>query len=154
VFPAFCSYVYMCAKGQLLSECPLQSPPVEGEWPVVVRSLLSSNMRPHFKIRKSLGKNKNMVMGPDVIRNWDWLCWRRSAAIYPTDGRMVSNSASYSRSVGFESTPENVYIDWCFLVSPDSSAKCWENTPNRPQLLVEKHCFGTWWPYWKWDDWV
>jgi hypothetical protein len=31
---------------------------------VVVRSLLSSKRKPRLKIHKSLGKNKNMNMGP------------------------------------------------------------------------------------------
>jgi hypothetical protein len=67
-----------------VSEWPLESPQVEGEWPVVVRALLSPNRRPHFKTRKSLWKNKNMVMGLNGTRNRDWLCWRGPAAIFST----------------------------------------------------------------------
>jgi hypothetical protein len=47
------------------------SPPVEGEWPVAVRPHISLKRRPHFKTRKSFGKNKNMVMVPDGTRNQD-----------------------------------------------------------------------------------
>jgi hypothetical protein len=58
-------------KEQLVSECPLESAPEEGEGPIVVRPLLSLKRRPHFKIRKSLGKNEYSVMGPDANRNQD-----------------------------------------------------------------------------------
>jgi hypothetical protein len=44
-----------------VGECPLDSPSPEGEGPVVVRPLLSSKRRPHFKTRISLAKNKNIA---------------------------------------------------------------------------------------------
>jgi hypothetical protein len=47
----------------------------ERERPVVVRPLLSSKVRPHFKIHKSHRKNKYLVIGPEGTRNQDWLCW-------------------------------------------------------------------------------
>jgi hypothetical protein len=47
-----------------VSECPLQSPPGDGQWPAAVRPLLLLKTRPHFKTCKSLGKNKNMVRMP------------------------------------------------------------------------------------------
>jgi hypothetical protein len=51
-----CARVCACGgEGQLVSECPLESPPVEGEWPVIIRPLLSLKRRPHFKTRKSIG---------------------------------------------------------------------------------------------------
>jgi hypothetical protein len=46
----------------------MESPPVERELPVVIRPLLSSKMRPHFKTYESLGK-KNRVMGLDRTSN-------------------------------------------------------------------------------------
>jgi hypothetical protein len=55
--------------GQSVTDCPLDSPPVEGECPVAVRPLLSSKRGPNFKICRRLGKNKNMIMGPDGMRN-------------------------------------------------------------------------------------
>jgi hypothetical protein len=70
-------FVYVCGgEGQLVSEDPFESPPIEGQWPVVVRSLVSPKGRPHFEMRKSLRKNKNIVMGPDGTWKQDWLCWR------------------------------------------------------------------------------
>jgi hypothetical protein len=70
-----CVCVCVCGgKDQLVSECPLESPPGEGECPVVVRPLPPPKRRPHFKTSKSLRKNKNMVMGPDGTRNQDLLC--------------------------------------------------------------------------------
>jgi hypothetical protein len=48
---------YMWWKGPV-SERPLESPLVEGEWPVVVRPLLSSNRRPQFKTWKSCKEQK------------------------------------------------------------------------------------------------
>jgi hypothetical protein len=38
-----------------------------------------------LKICRSPRRNKNMVLGPDGIRNQDWLRWRGPPAIYPTD---------------------------------------------------------------------
>jgi hypothetical protein len=38
-----------------------------------VCTTFSVRRRPHFKTRKSLGKNKNMVMGSDGARNQDLL---------------------------------------------------------------------------------
>jgi hypothetical protein len=38
-----------------------------------VRAPFSVKRRPHFKTRKSLGKNKNVVMGTDGARNQDLL---------------------------------------------------------------------------------
>jgi hypothetical protein len=81
-------------KAHLLSECPLKTPPVEGEWPEVVR-LLSSKRRPHFKTHESLGKNNSTVLGPDGTRNQDWLCWWRPAAIYPTDQCQLQMSTHF-----------------------------------------------------------
>jgi hypothetical protein len=49
----------------------------------VVTTFLSPKRRPHLKIRKNLGKNKNIVMGPDWARN-QRLCWRGPAVIYWT----------------------------------------------------------------------
>jgi hypothetical protein len=67
-------------EGHLVSECPLDRPLIEKEWPVAVRSLLLLKRRSYFKTRKSLRKNKNMVMGPDKAQNQDLLYWRRPAA--------------------------------------------------------------------------
>jgi hypothetical protein len=66
------------------SESQQSHSPVEGEWPVVVRPLLSSKRRSHFETYKSLGKNKNMAVGPDEVRNQERLCWRGPTAIYWT----------------------------------------------------------------------
>jgi hypothetical protein len=48
--------------GQLVGECPLESPPAQEEWPVIVRHphLLK---RPLFKTRKSLRKNRKHGQG-------------------------------------------------------------------------------------------
>jgi hypothetical protein len=43
-------------------ECPLESPPAEGEWPVVVRLLLSSKRWPHFKARGSRGPKPRITV--------------------------------------------------------------------------------------------
>jgi hypothetical protein len=43
-------------------------------WRLEVGPLVSSWRGPHFKTRKSLGKNKIMVMGADRVRNQDRLC--------------------------------------------------------------------------------
>jgi hypothetical protein len=40
-----------------------------------------------IKKRKSLGKNKNVIMSPDGARNQELLCWRGPAAIYWTGQR-------------------------------------------------------------------
>jgi hypothetical protein len=53
-------------EGQAVSECPLESPPVEGERPVAVRPFLSLRRKPHFRTRKSFVKNKNMATGLKV----------------------------------------------------------------------------------------
>jgi hypothetical protein len=58
------------------------TPPVDGEWPVVVRPHRSSKRRPHLKKTQKSGKNKNMVIGHDGTRNQDCLCWRGSAEVY------------------------------------------------------------------------
>jgi hypothetical protein len=74
--------VCVCGGGDRkgsVSEWPLESPPVE--WPVVVRPVLSSKVRPHFKIRKIHGKNKYLVVGPRGTRNQDWLCWIGSGRV-------------------------------------------------------------------------
>jgi hypothetical protein len=87
-----CVCVCVCGGGQSLSGCPLESPPVEGEWPVVVRPFLSSKKWAHFKTRKSLRKKKNVTMGSDGTWKQNWLCWRRPARIYPpylTDRRTM-----------------------------------------------------------------
>jgi hypothetical protein len=80
-----CVCVYVCERERSvkvpINECPLESPPVEGEWPLVVRPLPSMKRRPHFKTCKSLGKNKNTVMGPGGSWNQDLLCWWGPAAI-------------------------------------------------------------------------
>jgi hypothetical protein len=75
----------ICHSVQSLERNATPTSPVEGEWPVVARPLLSSKRRPHFKTRRRNGKNKNMVTGPSGTRNEDWLCWWEPAAIYPTD---------------------------------------------------------------------
>jgi hypothetical protein len=63
---ADCVCVCVCVgEGQFVSECLLESPSEQGEWPVVVRPLLSLKRRPHFKTCKSFGKYKNMVVGPN-----------------------------------------------------------------------------------------
>jgi hypothetical protein len=72
-------------EGQLVNECLLKSLPVEREWPVVIRLLLSSKRMPGFKTSKSLGKNKNMDMGSDGTWNQHWMCWWGPAAVYLTD---------------------------------------------------------------------
>jgi hypothetical protein len=74
-------------KDRLVSEFPLESPPLEGEWPALVRRHLSLKRRLHFKTRKSFAKNKNTVIGPYGARNQDWLCLRGPAAINPTDSQ-------------------------------------------------------------------
>jgi hypothetical protein len=51
-------------EAQLVTECRLESPPVEGECPAVARTLLTRKMSPHFKARTSLGTNKNLVTAP------------------------------------------------------------------------------------------
>jgi hypothetical protein len=38
---------------------------VEREWPVVVKAFLSLKRRPHFKICRSLGNNKNTFTVPE-----------------------------------------------------------------------------------------
>jgi hypothetical protein len=60
----------------LVSECPLERTLVEG-----VRSFILLKRRLNLKTRKSLRKNKSIVMGPDKAQNQDLLCWRRPAAI-------------------------------------------------------------------------
>jgi hypothetical protein len=90
-------YMYMYIDKEqggrrVVSECPVESLSVEGEWPVVMRPLLSSKRRPHFKTHKSLGKNKNMVMGPDGARNHDCL-WQ---------GRANSNLPDPTRKTGID----------------------------------------------------
>jgi hypothetical protein len=52
-------------EGKLVSECPLDSPLVERECPLVVKPVLSLKRRPHFKTCRRLGKNKNMIMVPE-----------------------------------------------------------------------------------------
>jgi hypothetical protein len=54
-----CVGVCVCVKkGQLVSECPLDSSSVKGVWPVVVKHLLSSKRGPHFKTRKCCKEEK------------------------------------------------------------------------------------------------
>lgn len=54
----------------------------EREWPVVVRPLLLSKKRPHYKAHESLGeRNKHMVMGPNGTWNQDSLWSQGPAAI-------------------------------------------------------------------------
>jgi hypothetical protein len=48
---------------QLLSKCPLESLPSREGVTGIVRPLLLLKRRRYFKTRKSLRKNKNMVMG-------------------------------------------------------------------------------------------
>lgn len=43
--------------------CPLQSPPAEGEWPLVARSLCASKRKPLFKICQNLGKKQKCGHG-------------------------------------------------------------------------------------------
>jgi hypothetical protein len=62
-------------------ECPFMSPPVEGEWPVILSSLLLSKRRSHLNTCTSFGKNKNMIMGPHGSWNRELLCWRPPAAV-------------------------------------------------------------------------
>jgi hypothetical protein len=71
----------------------LESPPSEGDWPVVDSPFIFLKRRPNFEIHKSLGKNRNTVMGPDGTQNQDWLCWQRPAAVHLTDqqGRLGKN---------------------------------------------------------------
>jgi hypothetical protein len=79
-----CVYVIcVCRRGPVRSECLLKSPPLVGEWPIVVRPLHMSKKMLHLKTRKSL--RNNMVRGTDATQKQDWLCWRGPAAIYPTD---------------------------------------------------------------------
>jgi hypothetical protein len=72
---------------KLMSECPLESPPV------VLRPFLTSKKRPHLKRSKILGNNKNIVMGPDGTRHQDWLCWRGPIAIHPPTDRPIDVSS-------------------------------------------------------------
>jgi hypothetical protein len=51
-------------KGQLVKKCPLELLPLEGEFPVVVITLLSLNKKPHFKTCKSLRKKQKI---------WSWV---------------------------------------------------------------------------------
>jgi hypothetical protein len=81
-------YEYVCGgEGQLVTEFPLESPPVGREWPIVVIPLVSLNKGPHFKT-SSLVKNKNKIMGLDGARSQDQQCWRGPAAISVTDRRI------------------------------------------------------------------
>jgi hypothetical protein len=51
--------IHVCeGKGQLVSECQLELPPVEGEWLVVVRPLLSSKRRPVSRLVKVWERTK------------------------------------------------------------------------------------------------
>lgn len=56
-------------KSQLVSECPLESPPAEREWPVVVRHLPLLKMRPHFETNKTLEKSKHVVPSHNWTQN-------------------------------------------------------------------------------------
>jgi hypothetical protein len=76
--------LFLLLRGERFRECMyvcVQSspPPVEGEWP-----LLSSKRGPDFKTRKTLGKKKNMAIGPNRITNQDLLCWRGPVTIFST----------------------------------------------------------------------
>jgi hypothetical protein len=62
---------------------------------VVVRPHLSSKRRPHFKRRRSLGTNKNLVMSPDATRNQELLCWRGPAANYCTARWIIPINAPF-----------------------------------------------------------
>jgi hypothetical protein len=84
-----CVCVCVFARGgedPLISECPLESPPVEGDWPVATKPLLLLKNGTHFKAHKCSWKSKNRVMGPDDTRNQDLPCWKWPAANLPTDG--------------------------------------------------------------------
>jgi hypothetical protein len=71
--------VCVCVEATV-SVCPLESSPVEGEWPVAVRCPPLIEEVPHLKTRKSLEK-KNMVMGSGGTRNEEILCCRGPAEI-------------------------------------------------------------------------
>jgi hypothetical protein len=73
-----CVWGGMGGKSQLVCECPLESPLAEGEWPIVVRRLLLSKRRPHFKTNKRLGKSKHVVTGYNWIQNDDTVLVRAS----------------------------------------------------------------------------
>jgi hypothetical protein len=78
-------YVRACGgEAQSVSDCPLESPTVEGEWSVVVRPLLSLKRRSHFKTRKTLGKK---IMA-------------RSTALARTRGNLTDPSESLQTNVG------------------------------------------------------
>jgi hypothetical protein len=95
-------YIYICKRRIFSSQDRrrgVSSSRGEGR-PVLVRHLLSSKRRPHFKTPKSLRNNKNMGMGPYGTRNQDWLCWRGPATIYlprPDSGsyRKVSDELGF-----------------------------------------------------------
>jgi hypothetical protein len=84
MFVCVCACVRACVwrRRQVSEWVPARVTPSKGEWPIVVRPLLSLKMRPHSKIRKNLEK-KNLVMDPDCTRNKELLCWRGPAAIQP-----------------------------------------------------------------------
>jgi hypothetical protein len=63
-----------------VNECALESPPVEGVWPVVFRPPLSLKKSSHFKTCRSL-EQENVVMGPSMTWNQEILCWQWQAAI-------------------------------------------------------------------------
>jgi hypothetical protein len=54
-----------------LAMYPLESPPLNDDWPVAVVPFFSIKRRPQLKRVKQLGKKKTMNMGPDGPRNQD-----------------------------------------------------------------------------------
>jgi hypothetical protein len=96
-----CVCVCVCGGGGRVpvSECPLESSPIERELPAVFRRF-SSKRSLHSKTRTSLGKNKNMIMVPEGTRNQDWLCWWKPAAVYTADrSKAVGNRQVAARSL-------------------------------------------------------
>jgi hypothetical protein len=58
--------------------------------------------RDQYDVAVSVVRQKNVAMGPSGARNQEWLCWRRPAAICPTDDRL-SDRVSYESGDGTRS---------------------------------------------------
>jgi hypothetical protein len=52
--------------------------------------------RPHFKICRSLGNNKNTFTVPEGTWSRDWLSWKRPAAIYPAYRQSINRDLQMS----------------------------------------------------------
>jgi hypothetical protein len=107
-------WVHACVRAPA-DECPLQSPLIEGEWPVTLRLLLLSTKGPHFRTHKTLEENTNTAVGPDGMQNQDWLCWPKSAAIDPTCTES-SHSLSFIDRCCYQEINSEDIADWEDLV--------------------------------------